>query len=142
MLALTICHHMTDKLVSDVMHRGVVACTESLSLPEAARLMTDQGVRALVVTDDKCALCGFLAQSDLVNARLEYMDGDAWRNMTVSDVMTRQVLTVTPDAAVTDAAKIMIGQHIHRIVVVADDDPCNPVGILSMGDLVRDMMKE
>ena len=40
------------------------------------------------------------------------------------------------------AAKVMIEQHIHRIVVVADSDPCNPVGILSMGDLVRDMMRD
>ena len=124
------------------MHKGVVACTRSLPLPEAARLMKDIGVRALVVTDGNCGLCGFLAQSDLVNAHLEYIDGDAWRRMTVADVMTSQVLTVTPDTALSVAAKVMVEQHIHRIVVVSDNDPCNPVGILSMGDLVRDMMRE
>jgi len=122
------------------MHKGVVTCAWSLTLPEAARLMTDHSVRALVVTDETCDLCGFLAQSDLVNARLEHIDGEAWRKMTVSDVMTRHVHTVTPDSAVNEAAKLMVAQHIHRLVVVSPDDPCNPVGVLSMGDLVRDMM--
>ena len=131
---------MADKRVSEVMHRGVVACLETLLLPDAARIMTDQNVRALVVSDERCGLCGILSQSDLVNARVKYMDGDAWRTMTVADMMTRNVRTVTPDIAINEAAKMMVENHIHRIVVVADDDLCTPVGVLSMGDLVRDMM--
>jgi len=133
---------LTDRLVQDVMHKGVIACPESLALPEAARLMTDQNVRALVVTDEKCGLCGVLSQSDLVNARLEYMAQEAWRGMTVSEVMTREVLTVTPSASIHEATKTMVEHHVHRLVVVDDSDLCTPVGVLSMGDLVRDMMGE
>jgi CBS domain-containing protein len=130
------------ELVKDVMHKGVVTCAESLSLPEAARMMTEMDVRALVVTDDQCGLCGILAQSDLVNAALHDADSDRWRKMSVADVMTRSVLTVTPDSQISEAAKTMVQNHIHRIVVVDTEDPCTPVGVLSMGDLVRNMMRD
>lgn len=133
---------LTDRLVQDLMHKGVVTCAESLTLPEAARLMTDEKIHALVITDDKCSLCGILSQSDLVNARYKYIDQEAWRDMTVSDVMTRNVLTVTPTAPIHEATKTMVEHQVHRLVVVDDIDVCNPVGVLSMGDLVRDMMGE
>lgn len=133
---------MSEKLVRDVMHEGVVTCPENVPLPEAARLMASQSVRALIVTDDACSLRGILSQSDLVNAKLEHPDTDAWRNTTVAEVMTRSVLIVKPSDTLSAAAKTMIENHIHRIVVVDDADPCTPVGVLSMGDLVRDMMKE
>lgn len=133
---------MDTKLVKDVMHKGVVMCHESLSLPEAARMMTEMGVRALVVTDADCGLSGILAQSDLVNAALQDADQERWRKLSVAAVMTRTVLTVTPDSQVSEAAKTMVQNHIHRIVVVDGDDPCSPVGVLSMGDLVRNMMRD
>jgi len=133
---------MSEKQVQDVMHKGVVTCPEDLPLPDAARLMALQSVRALVVTDEACGLCGILSQSDLVNAKLEHPDQDIWRKITVSEVMTRTVLTVKPSDTLPVAAKTMVQNHIHRIVVVDDADPCTPVGVLSMGDLVRDMMKD
>lgn len=133
---------MSDKFVRDVMHKGVVTCPEDIQLPDAARLMALQSVRALVITDDKCGMCGILSQSDLVNAKLEYPDQEAWRKLTVAEVMTRTVLTVKPSDTLAVAAKTMVQNHIHRIVVVDDADPCSAVGVLSMGDLVRDMMRD
>lgn len=134
--------HEREKRVRDVMHEGIVACEARLSLPEAAHLMTEKHVRALVVTDERCGLCGIIAQSDLVNAALHPTGRDAWKSLTVGDVMTRDVLTVTPDAPLSEAAKLMVANRIHRVVVVADGDTCAPIGVLSMGDLVRDMMGE
>ncbi|MDW8054288.1 MAG: CBS domain-containing protein [Anaerolineae bacterium] len=124
------------------MHRGVYTCPAHLRLPEAARLMTERKVRALVVTDEACGLVGLVSQSDLVNAAVQHGMGNAWRSLTVADVMTRAVITITADAPITEAARIMVAHRIHRLVVVADHDPCQPIGVLSMGDLVRFMMQE
>jgi len=124
------------------MHMGVVTCPENFPLPDAARLMALQSVRALIVTDEACGLRGILSQSDIVNAKLEHPDTEVWRNITVAEVMTRSVLTVKPSDTLPAAAKAMVENHIHRIVIIADEDPCTPVGVLSMGDLVRDMMKD
>lgn len=54
--------------------------------------------------------------------------------------MTSRVLTVPPGATVEEAARTMIDHRIHRIVVADVDDPCHPIGILSMGDIMRHVM--
>ncbi len=129
------------KTVGEIMHRGVYTCAEHVHLHEAARLMTEHGVRALVVLDPKCGLKGLVSQSDLVNAAVQHGIGEAWRALTVADVMTRDVITITPEAPVSEAARLMVTHRIHRLVVVAADNPCEAVGVLSMGDLVRFMMQ-
>jgi len=47
------------------------------------------------------------------------------------------VLTVTPDMSLKEAAKIIVDHRIHRVVVAEADDMCNPIGILSLGDIMR-----
>jgi crotonyl-CoA carboxylase/reductase len=127
-----------SKTVRDVMHAGVVACDQQTNLRDALRMMTDNTIRSIVVTDEDCALRGILSQTDLVNASLKHPD--AWAIMKVSDVMTRNVLTVSPDAALGDATKVLVENHVHRIIVVDPNDPCVAVGVLSMSDIVRDLM--
>jgi CBS domain-containing protein len=127
--------------VSDVMHEGVLSCDSSLGLPDAAKLMMDANMRSLVVIDAECGLAGIVSQSDMVNARLLQAEGQKWNSMTIRDIMTSMVLTVTPDMTIKDAARLMIEYRIHRVVVAGDDNPCVPVGVLSMGDVMRHMME-
>ncbi|HQX76420.1 MAG TPA: CBS domain-containing protein, partial [Thermoflexales bacterium] len=64
------------------------------------------------------------------------------KGLTVGDIMTARVLTISPNDTIEEAARIMIKHHIHRIVVAEPDDLCHPIGILSMGDMMRFMMKD
>ncbi len=132
----------SEKKVGDVMHPGVFTCPRSATLLEAARLMQSRGVRALVVMDEQCGMVGIVSQSDLVNASLRSSSELPWRSLTVDAVMTRQVVTVSPDDAIQRAAALMIEHRIHRLVVVHESDPCRPLGVLSMGDLMRHLMME
>ncbi|HQV70842.1 MAG TPA: CBS domain-containing protein [Thermoflexales bacterium] len=128
-------------LVKDAMHPGVVSCDSSTTVNEAARMMTTSQLRSLVVVDADCGLAGILSQTDLVNAKLlnaESVD----KGLTVGDIMTARVLTISPNDTIEEAARIMIKHHIHRIVVAEPDDLCHPIGILSMGDMMRFMMKD
>ena len=127
--------------VQEVMHEGVLSCDSTLGLPEAAKLMMDAKMRSLVVIDADCGLAGIVSQSDMVNARLLQHEGQNWNMMTVRDVMTSMVLTVTPETTIKEAARLMIEYRIHRVVVAGDDNPCQPVGVLSMGDVMRYMME-
>ncbi len=125
-------------LVKDAMHPGVVSCDSSTTVNEAARMMTTSQLRSLVVVDADCGLAGILSQTDLVNAKLlnaESVD----KGLTVGDIMTARVLTISPNDTIEEAARIMIKHHIHRIVVAEPDDLCHPIGILSMGDMMRFM---
>jgi signal-transduction protein with cAMP-binding, CBS, and nucleotidyltransferase domain len=51
--------------------------------------------------------------------------------------MTSPAVTVHRSTPLAIAAARMERQHIHRVVVVADDDPTMPIGILSMTNLVH-----
>lgn len=134
--------HMGDtkieKTVRDVMHKGVESCNLNTPLRDALRQMSSKGLRSLVVNDEHCALCGILSQTDLVNVSVK--NPDTWTSMRAADVMTSDVVTVLPDTPLNDAAKLLIEYHVHRIVVVDKEDPCLAVGVLSMTDIMRDMM--
>jgi CBS domain-containing protein len=72
-----------------------------------------------------------------VLARFE-TDSPEWNRMaeaTVGGVMTTAVVSLPPDAAVQEAARIMMAANVHRILVV--DDRGELVGLVSSSDIVR-----
>jgi CBS domain-containing protein len=56
--------------------------------------------------------------------------------------MTSPALTIHRSTALADAARKMERHHVHRLVVVADDDEGLPIGVMSTTDLVRAMAEE
>src|SRR6516165_3587039 len=55
--------------------------------------------------------------------------------MKVSEVMTRRVISILPDAPISDAIKLMLKKHISGLPVI--DEEGKLVGILTEGDLLR-----
>jgi CBS domain-containing protein len=54
--------------------------------------------------------------------------------------MTTDVVSVHVDDTLQQAAELIMSRHIHRVVVVEDDEEGKkPVGILSITDVVRDL---
>ena len=119
------------------MHHGVVTCDSSIRVRDAVRLMNEKRLRSLVVVDFDCALAGIITEMDIVAARLVHEGGKPWDQLTVGEIMTNRVLTVTPDTSLKEAAKLLVSHRIHRLVVAESDDMCTPIGILSLGDIMR-----
>ena len=128
---------MESMTVRDAMHTGVVSCDSSVTVHEAAQMMNRQRMRSLVIVDFDCALGGIISESDIVAAKLLNTSGRSWDQITVGDIMTNRVMTVAPEMPLTEAAKIIVEHRIHRAVVAEPDDLCNPIGILSLGDIMR-----
>jgi acetoin utilization protein AcuB len=124
-------------LVRDAMHKGVVTIDSSTTVGEATRMMNEQNLRSLVVIDFDCALGGILSQIDIVAAKLLAENDAAFEHMSVGEVMTNRVLTVPPDMGLREAAAIIVKHRIHRVVVAENDDLCNPIGMLSLSDIMR-----
>lgn len=57
----------------------------------------------------------------------------------VCDLMTPSVVTVAPDATLTDVARTLVEHHIHRVLVT---DDATLVGVVSSLDLVRLLAEE
>lgn len=128
---------MMNMTVRDAMHEGVVSCDSSTSVRDAAHMMNERRLRSLVVMDFDCALGGIISETDIVAAKMLNEGARGWDQLTVGEIMTNRVLTVTPDMTLTEAAKIIVDHRIHRAVVAETDDICNPIGILSLGDIMR-----
>ena len=131
---------MTKKksmLVKDAMHKGVVSIDSTTTISEATKLMNEKGLRTLVVIDFDCALGGVLSQIDIVAAKLLHEDRKKFENIAVGELMTNRVLTVPPDMTLREAAAIITKHRIHRVVVADNDDLCNPIGMLSLSDIMR-----
>jgi CBS domain-containing protein len=126
-------------VVGDLMalEPAVIRATDPLA--EAARLMDGRHVHGLPVVDGAGTLVGVISQTDLLRARAtEYL----WANfddLRVKHLMTSPALTIRRDTPVALAARKMERHHVHRLVVVADDDERLPIGVLSSTDLVHTM---
>lgn len=128
---------MKSMLVKDAMKPGVMHIDSSKLARDAAAMMKQWRLRSLVVMDEDCGLAGIITESDIVVAHLLNEGKTDWATVRVADIMKSKVTTVTPNASIKDAAQLMHDHRIHRVVVTEENDLCNPIGILSMGDILR-----
>ena len=127
--------------VADVMALDLIVVRANAPLEQAAELMDHHRVSGLPVVDSAGTLVGVVSQTDLVRARsTEYLWVN-WPGLAVRHLMTAPPITVTRSTPLSVAAARMERNHIHRLVVVADDDERIPIGILSTTDLVHDMAR-
>ena len=129
--------HTTPAVVGDLMAFEPVVIQANASLDEAAGLLDVHGISGLPVVDRSGSLVGVLSQTDLLRARsTEYLWSN-WPGLAVRHLMTSPAITVTRSTPLPLATRTMERLHIHRLVVVADEDETLPIGILSVTDLVH-----
>jgi len=129
---------MKDRTVLQAKRLGIVSCKRQDALGDIAKRMADDDISALVVVNLAGDLAGIISRSDLLRAYMENQDG--WRALPVEDYMTRDVVTVSPNDRLLDAARLMLGSHIHRVAVVRETEAGSiPIAVISDSDLVCDM---
>lgn len=128
--------------VGDIMALELVTVRADASLDEVVKLLEQHHVHGVPVVDGTGSLVGVLSQTDLLRARSTEFLWTNWSGLAVRHLMTSPALTVKRSASLTDAARKMERHHVHRLVVVADNDEALPIGLVSTSDLVRAMAAE
>jgi CBS domain-containing protein len=123
-------------LVRDLMRRGLITCGQGTSLGEAAALLTEHRVHALVVVDGAGAPAGLLSDFDLMAG--EWLSADAeslaaMRRMTAGELMSSPLNTIEGSQPIRAAAEYMRAQAFHRLIV---SEGGKLVGVISMSDFV------
>jgi CBS domain-containing protein len=101
---------------------------------DAIRFMDEKNVGALPVVDNG-KLVGIVSERDYT--RKVILKGRSSKDTPVSDIMTKQVLTVNPSNSVTECMQIMTERRVRHLPVL---EGTNLVGILSIGDVVNWLM--
>ena len=123
--------------VGDLMALQPIVIATSASLTDAARMMDEYDISGLPVVGDAGRVVGVISQTDLVRARATEWLWSNWTGLEVRHLMSSPALTIRTSAALEAAAVRMERDHVHRLVVVADDDPDTPIGVISTSDVVR-----
>ena len=116
--------------ISEVMSSDPISIPLNESVREAARVMRDADIGDVIVLDESQKVCGIVTDRD-ITIRLV---ADGWDPIEtrLGEIVTRDVVTLSPDDSVDDAVRLMSEKAIRRLPITQDG---KPVGIVSLGDL-------
>ncbi len=117
-------------------HRIVTIRPETV-VSEAAKILKEEHIGALMVTGDDGALAGILSERDIVRAIPEY--GREFLDLTVGRLMTHAVVTCSPNGRVHQIMKTMTAKHFRHMPVIEDG---KLIGMISIGDVVKSRVDE
>lgn len=103
---------------------------------DAIELMCEKNVSAVVVLKNE-KLAGIFTERDY--ARKLILKGKASKETLISEVMTEDLITVSPDSSIDECMQLMTNRFIRHLPVVEED---KLIGIISIGDVVRFIIEE
>lgn len=128
-------------LVGERMSHPVITASPKTPMQEAHKLMRDENIRRLPVVDDRGKLIGIITESDLLHASpSDATSLSVWEmnymlsKVTVEKIMTREVITITTDTPLEEAARKMVDNKIGGLPVVKESEL---VGIITETDLFK-----
>lgn len=119
--------------IRDIMSQSVITCSPSDSLNAAARLMWENDCGAIPVVDDGGSTVGMITDRDICMAG--YIQHKLLPEISVTDVMSKDVATCTTSDTLEAAERLMGERQVRRLPVV--DGNSKPVGIVSLNDIAR-----
>ena len=116
--------------IKDLMTKNVITIDLQKSVFDAAVLMSEKRIGCLVITDVEM-LVGIVTERDFVRRVIA-------KNLpfetTVSEIMSKPLITIDPDSSLRDAARVMVKNNIRRLPVLKDN---KLVGIIVVADFAR-----
>jgi CBS domain-containing protein len=104
----------------------ITARSDESVLLMASRLQ-DNRIGAMVVVDGEGNLEGIASERDLVRAITQF--GVKFPKLLIGEIMTRKVITCTPDDNILETMKVMNAHHIRHIPVMNGNKPLTMVSI-------------
>jgi CBS domain-containing protein len=147
---------MEDLRVRDIMQSNVVTAGPDTTVRDLADILAENKVSGVPVIDGSRRVVGMVSEADVIlqDADLhfpyyvQFLDGiiylesvkkfrERFRKAfgaSVADIMSTEVITISPDATVREAATLMADNKVNRLPVTED---LALVGIVTRGDIVR-----
>jgi len=117
--------------VDAILTRGPVSAASSTELAEAARIMTEHDVSALLVTDENSNIIGIITDSDI---RSRAVAQGLSIHAPIESFMTQNPVVVRSDQQAFEALLAMLHNNVHHLPVVRHG---KPVGVLELSDILK-----
>ncbi len=115
--------------IKEMMKRPYVV-DKDISLMDAAKIMSSKGIGSLLFVS-KGQAKGIITETDLLR--------NFGKNKKISQIMSKNIITISPDASLDEALKLMKENKIKRLPVI--DDKKRLSGIISMTDIAANIDK-
>ncbi|MFE2359664.1 CBS domain-containing protein [Streptomyces virginiae] len=120
------------RTVEDIMTHAVISVDRRTPFKEVVEAMRQWRISALPVLSEEGRVAGVVSEADLL---LKAQGADESRAVTAGQLMTVPAVTVTKDATIPGAARLMARGHLKRLPVVDGDGRL--IGVVSRGDLLK-----
>lgn len=124
------------EIINSKIDRSVVVIGPEMTVLDAIRLMAEKNIGAVVVVEND-RVVGIFSERDY--ARKVILQGRSSVATPVSEIMTKDVITVGPKANHEDCMQLMTDRHLRHLPVVEEG---RLLGVLSIGDLVKNVIAE
>jgi CBS domain-containing protein len=147
---------MEELTVREIMQSDVITVGPETKVRELAEILAEHKISGVPVVDETRHVIGMVSEADVIlqDADLHFpyyiqflesvifleslsRFGERFKKAfgyKVADIMSKEVVSISPDESVRDAATMMAGQKVNRLPVV---DGRILVGIVTRGDIVR-----
>lgn len=119
-----------DEFVSGIMKRQVISIDSSVTVKDAAKIMSDSGVGCVVVMEKNVPV-GILTERDFVR---KIIAKEKSLSTPTREAMSTPLITIDPNSTVWELAELMKVKKIHRVPVIKDD---RLVGIVTSTDITK-----
>ena len=118
--------------------KEVYSIRETLSVLEAAKYLREKQVRSVGILDSGGKLVGVVSQSDVSDKVAAENKCPAW--MKVSEIMSTELLTVTPEASFDECLRLMEENGVYHLLILGPDQKY--LGMMSVSDLLKVMVSD
>jgi len=128
-------YHTPMPAVKDIMSKVVATVNANQTIFEAAELMSTMGISCVLVVDSDNPV-GLITERDIVG---KIVAKNRPFDTKVTEIMSKELITIDPDSSLKDAARLMSNNKIRRLPVLKQN---KLVGIISASDFVRNVGKK
>lgn len=111
--------------------KGVITITPERTVKDAAALLAQHHIGALLVLNDNQQLVGILSERDIIR---EAAHNDQVLSQAVAQVMTPEVVTGTPEDDIYSIAHVMTERRFRHLPIVEEGQL---IGMISIGDIMK-----
>jgi len=152
---------MAELLAKDIMTKKVITINQDASIEELSNLLLDNKISGVPVIDNDGKIVGIATEGDIIIRDTDmhfpryfklldsiiYLESlTKFKNslkkhlaIKVSEIMTSDVISCSPETLVGDVANTMVENKINRIPVLSADG--KPAGIITRADIIKSMVR-